>query len=204
MDLFGNELDKTKNILPKGGIVNYYGKLFTEQEAQNYFRCLMNSITWKNDELVLFGKHIVTKRKIAWYGDNEYSYTYSNTTKQAKIWTEELLQLKNKVEEETNEKFNSCLLNLYHDGNEGMGWHSDNEADINRNVAIASLSFGAERKFVFKHKRTKEKISVHLENGGLLLMKPPTQTNWLHSLPPTKKIKNPRINLTFRSILNQG
>jgi alkylated DNA repair dioxygenase AlkB len=104
------------------------------------------------------------------------------------------------VEAKTGETFNSCLLNLYHSGEEGMAWHSDGEKDLKKNGAIASLSFGAERRFLFKHKETKQNVSVQLEKGSLLVMKGSTQTHWLHRLPPTKKVKTPRINLTFRTI----
>jgi len=143
----------------------------------------------------------VAKRKVAWYGDSDYLYTYSNTTKQALTWTKELSDLKQRVEEVTGTKFNSCLLNLYHNGDEGIAWHSDDEKPLGENSIIASLSFGAERKFSFKHKHTKQTISVVLEHGSLLIMKDATQTNWLHSLPKSKKITRPRINLTFRTIV---
>ena len=112
----------------------------------------------------------------------------------------ELLELKSIIEEKTDLKFNSCLLNLYHNGNEGMAWHSDAEKDLKKNGAIGSLSLGAERKFAFKHKETKETISLILEHGSLLVMKDITQSHWLHRLPPTKRIDKPRINLTFRTI----
>jgi alkylated DNA repair dioxygenase AlkB len=202
MDLFSNEPNETINLLPKGGTVNYYGKLMPLKEATHYLYILLNTIEWKNDEAVIFGKHIITKRKVAWYGDTGFSYTYSNITKEALVWTKELLELKAIAEQRTNEKFNSCLLNLYHDGNEGMAWHSDGEKDLKKNGAIASLSFGAERKFAFRHKQTKETVSLILEHGSLLVMKDTTQTNWLHRLPPTKLISKPRVNLTFRTIVN--
>jgi len=200
MNLFENELDFTKNLLPMDGTVNYFGKIFTHQEAESYLDSLLNTIEWKNDEAIIFGKHIVTKRKVAWYGDQNFDYTYSNTTKQALTWTKELMALKTVVEKQTGEHFNSCLLNFYHTGEEGMSWHSDAEKDLKKNGAIASLSFGAERKFAFKHKKTNETVSLVLENGSLLVMKDTTQTNWLHRLPPTKLITKPRVNLTFRSI----
>lgn len=200
MDLFTT--DTIVDLLPHGGEVNYYGKIFKKQEADHYFGKLLDSIEWKNDEAIIFGKHIITKRKAAWYGDNDYNYTYSKVTKQALAWTKELLELKARAEDVTNETYNSCLLNLYHTGDEGMAYHSDDEQTLGKNTAIASLSFGAERKFLFKHKRTKETTSVLLENGSLLLMKGATQTNWLHRLPPTKKIIGPRINLTFRTIVS--
>ncbi|MGL4401495.1 MAG: alpha-ketoglutarate-dependent dioxygenase AlkB family protein, partial [Luteolibacter sp.] len=161
----------------------------------------LRDIPWKNDEAVIFGKRIVTARKVAWYGDSDFSYTYSGTTKQALVWTEELAALKSLVEERSATRFNSCLLNLYHDGNEGMAWHSDDEKSLGKNSTIASVSLGAEREFRFKHKRREEKVSVLLESGSLLVMKGTTQTHWLHSIPKSKKIKTPRINLTFRTMV---
>jgi alkylated DNA repair dioxygenase AlkB len=200
MSLF-NE-DRVSNLLPKDGMVNYYGKVLASKEADQYFNSLMQNILWENDEVIIFGKHIITKRKTAWYGDSDYSYTYSNTTKQALAWTKELSHLKQIVEELAETKFNSCLLNLYHNGNEGMGWHSDDEKSLGKNNTIASLSFGAERNFSFKHKHTKQIISFVLEHGSLLIMKDATQTNWLHSLPKSKSVTRARINLTFRTIIH--
>ena len=199
MDLFNQ--DGISNLLHKDGMVNYYPNVLTHNEANRYFDLLLQKIVWKNDEAIIFGKHIVAKRKVAWYGDSDYMYTYSNTTKQALVWTKELLDLKRIVEKLTETKFNSCLLNLYQNGNEGIGWHSDDEKSIEKNSTIASLSFGAERKFSFKHKQTKQTISLVLGHGSLLVMKGDTQTNWLHSLPKSKNITQPRINLTFRRMV---
>jgi alkylated DNA repair dioxygenase AlkB len=138
---------------------------------------------------------------VAWYGEKPFEYTYSKLTKQALPWTTELIALKNSVELETGEQFNSCLLNLYHNGEEGMGWHSDGEKDLKKNGAIGSLSLGAERKFMFKHKKNGQKVELRLEQGSLLVMKDETQEFWLHRLPPTKRVLGPRINLTFRTIV---
>jgi alkylated DNA repair dioxygenase AlkB len=193
--------DDVSNLLPNDGTVNYYGKILNSKEANQNFDLLMKNILWQNDEVIIFGKRIITKRKAAWYGDSDYLYTYSNSTKQALPWTEELSWLRQIVEELVGAKFNSCLLNLYHDGKEGMGWHSDDEKSLGKNNTIASLSLGAERKFLFKHKQTKQIVSLVLENGSLLVMKEATQSNWLHSLPKSKNIIHSRINLTFRTIL---
>lgn len=201
MELFENLPDPTLNLLPQDGTVNYYGKIFSLEDARHLYQKLLETIDWKNDEAIIFGKKILTKRKVAWYGEEEFEYTYSKTTKKALVWTKELVELKKSIEEKTGETFNSCLLNLYHDGNEGMAYHSDGEKDLKRNGAIASLSFGAERKFSFKHKTTKQKVELVLENGSLLVMKDQTQSFWLHRLPPTKKIFTARINLTFRTII---
>jgi len=201
MELFSRITDSAANLLPYDGIVNYYGKIFSATAANQYLNALLNNIEWKNDQAVIYGKLIITKRKVAWYGDKPFEYTYSNITKQALPWTEELLQLKTMAEQQTGETFNSCLLNLYHTGEEGMAWHSDAEKDLKKDGAIGSLSFGAERKFSFKHKQTAEKVEVHLEHGSLLVMKGTTQTHWLHRLPPTTKTNLPRVNLTFRTIV---
>ena len=193
--------DPISNLLPADGIVQYFGKILNEEQIDFYLHKLLHDIQWKNDEAIIYGKHIITKRKVAWYGDDAYSYSYSNTTKQALPWTKELLELKQLTEIITGDTFNSCLLNLYHTGEEGMAWHSDDEKALGKNTAIASLSFGAERKFSLKHKLTKETHSILLESGSLLVMKGSTQTHWLHSLPKSMRIKTPRVNLTFRSII---
>lgn len=201
MELFEREIDSTVNLLPKDGTVNYYGKIFSLEEASHYYHLLLSEIEWRNDEAVIFGKKILTKRKVAWYGDIPFEYTYSNATKTALPWTENLLILKKIAEQTTGETYNSCLLNLYHSGDEGMAWHSDAEKDLKKHGAIGSMSFGAERKFAFKHKKTQEKVELILEHGSLLVMKNETQDFWLHRLPPTKKFFKERVNLTFRSIV---
>jgi alkylated DNA repair dioxygenase AlkB len=201
MRLFDDFIDKTKNLLPYDGTVNYHGRVLAEGKADLYIKVLLDHIEWRHDEAMIFGKKIITKRKVAWYGDKPFEYTYSSITKRALPWTEPLLELKKQIEAESGETFNSCLLNLYHDGDEGMAWHSDAEPDLKKNGAIASVSLGAERKFAFKHKKTKEKVELTLEHGSLLMMKGTTQTHWLHRLPPTKMITQPRVNLTFRTIV---
>jgi len=200
MDLFESLDNSPRNLLPKDGEVYYYGAIMSMQEADHYFETLMKSIQWQHDEAIVMGKKIITKRKVAWYGEEAYSYTYSNTTKTALPWTKELLSLKHMVEQTSDETYNSCLLNLYHDGSEGMAWHSDAEKDLKKDGAIGSISLGAQRKFAFKHRQSKEVISHVLEHGSLLVMKGKTQSHWMHRLPPTKTVEHPRINLTFRMI----
>lgn len=198
MSLFPVEFDASLNLLPYQGCVHYYGQIMNTVLADQYLHRLLECIAWQNDLAVIFGKTIVTKRKVAWYADQAFSYTYSKTTKQALPWTPELLALKALVEAKTGEKFNACLLNLYHSGEEGMAWHSDAERELKQHAAIASLSLGAERKFAFKHKHTQEKVELVLAHGSLLVMKDETQSYWLHRLPPTKKVLDVRVNLTFR------
>lgn len=201
MQLFDIEADPQHNYLPYDGTVQYYGKVLTTELADAYFTKLMHNIVWENDQALIFGKLLTTKRKTAWYGDQAFEYTYSNINKYALPWIVELLQLKQRIEALSGETFNSCLLNLYHSGEEGMAWHSDAETDLKKDGAIASLSLGAERKFAFKHKQTKEKVELYLEHGSLLVMKDTTQSYWLHRLPPSKKVHGARMNLTFRTIV---
>jgi len=196
MNLF--DIPATGNILPYDGEVIYSDKILAEEEANRYLSILLHDIAWKHDEAVIFGRHIITRRMVAWYGDDNYSYTYSNKTRVALPWTKELLELKTLTERFTGTVYNSCLLNLYHNGDEGMAWHSDDEKMLQKDGSIASLSFGATRKFSLKHRVSKETLSLLLESGSLLEMKGSTQTHWLHTLPKSKKIMQPRVNLTFR------
>jgi len=200
MELFEREADPTTNLLPQDGIVNYYGKIYSQTDANEIYQSLLNSIKWQHDQAVVFGKTIETKRMVAWYADQPFPYRYSGTTKVALPWTDELKAIKTYTERQSGESYNSCLLNLYQSGEEGMAYHSDGEQELKKHGAIASLSFGAERKFSFKHKQTKERVDLWLEHGSLMVMKGATQSYWLHRLPPTKKIHTPRVNLTFRQI----
>ena len=190
-----------KNLLPYEGEVFYYGNILNELDSQFYFNKLLTDIQWKNDEAKIFGKHFITKRKVAWYGDEGFDYTYSHTTRRALGWTKELHELKSLVEEKTQTQFNSCLLNLYHTGDEGMAWHSDDEKALGKDSAIASVSFGAIRRFLFRHRKSKETIELNLTPGSLLIMQGTTQSYWVHSLPKSKKVKHARINLTFRTMV---
>jgi alkylated DNA repair dioxygenase AlkB len=188
------------NILPYNGEAYYFGKIYNELESQNTINQFIESIPWKNDEVYIFGKHIITSRKMAWFSEDGLPYIYSNSVKESLLFTTEILTIKYKVEALTGEKFNACLANLYHNGAEGMGWHADNEKEITKNSAIASVSFGADRVFSFKHNSTSESKKILLENGSLLIMKGETQAFWKHSLPKSTKIVEPRVNLTFRQM----
>jgi len=198
MDLFGP--DPAGNLLHIDGEVNYFGVVFSESESSWLMKKLLDEVPWKNDVTHMFGRRIVTARKVAWFADGEICYSYSGSTKTPHVWIESLLLIRSRVERLTGESYNSCLLNLYHHGEEGMGWHSDDEKSIHPESSIASVSFGAERKFSFKHKTTKEAVSIVLENGSMLDMRGETQRYWLHQLPKTKKVAEPRINLTFRKM----
>ncbi|XDD46211.1 alpha-ketoglutarate-dependent dioxygenase AlkB [Leptospira sp. WS39.C2] len=196
MNLF--QQNPSANLLPFDGSLFYIPDFLDSHTSQRYFETFLSTITWKQDEAILYGKHITTKRSVAWYAEKGFSYRYSGTTKLALPWTPGLLELKGEVEGYTHENFNSCLLNLYHDGSEGMAWHSDDETSLKQNSTIASVSLGAERIFRFKHKKKDSFVELVLEPGSLLLMKDEIQIHWLHSLPKALKVKRPRINLTFR------
>ena len=191
------------NIIDQDGIALYHEKVLTDEQIKPLYDELLNKINWENERVVMFGKEIITKRKVAFYSDPLIAYTYSSKTKIGLPWKDPLIILKNIVESLTKQTYNACLLNLYHNGEEAMGWHSDNEKEIIANSSIASLSIGASRKFSFKHKVTKETISIQLGNGSLLEMKGTIQSHWLHTLPKSKKITESRINLTFRQMHTQ-
>ena len=191
----------TLNILPKDGRAYYYPNIFDEQRSQWLMTQLQESLTWESDQLIMFGKVVTTRRKVAWVGDSKCSYTYSGVQKIPQAWTSDLLLIKEQLEAMARCQFNSCLLNFYHDGDDGMGWHSDDEKELNPHSPIASLSLGARRKFAFRHKKDKETISLFLEGGSALLMHAPTQEYWQHALLKTKTASDARINLTFRNII---
>jgi alkylated DNA repair dioxygenase AlkB len=188
------------NLLPKDGTATYIPNVFEPNSCLTLFTALRATLNWQQDQLLMFGKLITTKREVAWVGDAGCSYTYSGVKKFPQAWTPELLQIKDTAEALAHHTFNSCLLNLYHDGDQAMSWHSDDEIELEQNAPIASISFGGARKFSFKHKLEKLGASVVLENGSVLLMHPPTQHFWQHSLTKTKRSVLPRINLTFRAI----
>jgi alkylated DNA repair dioxygenase AlkB len=194
------ETDPKINVLPKDGVAHYFQGIFDDVTSDLLYQSLFTSLDWQPDELWMLGKKVVTQRKVAWIGDSGCSYTYSGVKKEPQAWTSELLEIKSKAEELVQWKFNSCLLNLYHNGNEGMGWHSDDEIELAEQAPIVSVSLGATRKFAFRHKRDGTSVSLFLVNGSALAMHAPTQVFWQHSLLKTKLSLGPRINLTFRAI----
>jgi len=190
------------NLLPRDGLAYYYGPIFDAAQSRAAFEALNDEIAWAHDETMMFGKRIITARKVAWYGDQPYLYRYSGNSKTALPWTAALKAIKGEVEAVSGSTYNSCLLNLYADGGQGMGWHSDDEKMLQPDGAIASVSFGAARHFDFRHKQDRTKCRVVLEDGSLLLMTGKTQRYWQHAMPKTKKVTEPRINLTFRTIVD--
>ena len=193
-----NLFQSSENLLPYNGWASYEPRLLSKSESDDLMGYLMKEIAWQKEKLILFGKPIEMRRKIAWLGDKPFQYNYGGSTKTASLWPEGMQGLKKQIEASAKTKFNSCLLNLYFDGDDGMGWHSDNEKELIKNATISSISLGAERPFKFKHNTTGDQIKITLESGSLLLMGGETQQFWKHALPKTKKSKTPRVNLTFR------
>lgn len=202
-DLFAGLEPPEHNLLPYDGQVRLLHNPFSADEADYFLLHLLHDIPWQHDQVRLYGKTFTTARQTAWYGDKGLAYTYSGFTRTARPWTPLLRHIKQRVEAQAAAvcavPFNSCLLNFYADGSQGMAWHSDDEAELGH--MIASLSFGATRRFAFRHKQTGEKRILLLSHGQLLLMYGRTQQYWQHALLKNTGIRQPRVNLTFRIIL---
>lgn len=185
----------------KDGDIQYFPNVFPKENSDAIYKKILVETPWQQDDITVFGKTYKQPRLTALFANNNKPYSYSNITMHPHAFTNTLLAIKEKIEPITNNKFTTCLLNLYRDGNDSNGWHADNEKELGHNPVIASVSFGAERIFHLKHRTEKElKQKLVLEHGSLLLMKGATQHNWLHQLPKTKRQIQPRINLTFRYI----
>ncbi|MGP5536896.1 alpha-ketoglutarate-dependent dioxygenase AlkB family protein [Psychrobacter glacincola] len=200
----------TDNLLPYDGQVNDLGIVILEANA--LYENLLNELPWQSDIVTLFGKTHVTTRQIVWMGDHDVSYHYSGQTRRAIPWTKQMLHVKRHIEQQLsssgiNVDFNSCLLNYYPSGEDGMGYHADDEKELGAQPIIASLSLGARRKFVFKHKTIRQKnkpvkVELYLESGQLIVMHGDTQDFWMHTITKTKTVTSGRISLTFRKVLS--
>lgn len=180
----------------------FYPNFLNKDESDFYFETFLKEIEWKHEEIKLFGKKIFQPRLTAFYGDDDISYAYSGIKMNANSWTQNLNNLKNKINTQFNQSFNSCLMNLYRNEKDSMGWHQDNEKELGDKPFIASLSLGETRKFQLKKIETNEKMELNLDHGSLLIMKNELQNNWKHQIPKEKTLKDIRINITFRKILN--
>jgi alkylated DNA repair dioxygenase AlkB len=198
LQIFGNEPVVSHNLLPYQGELSYWPALFSSEQASTYFRLLAQQIPWQHDRVTVFGKTHQTSRKTAFFANKPLNYRYSGQIKTALPYSKLLSEIHEITEQHCQLLFNACLLNYYHSGTEGMGWHADNEPEIIPYSSIAAISFGAERIFQFRHKSTAYTQSISLANGSLLLMGAHTQAHWLHQLPKRPKITQPRISLTFR------
>jgi alkylated DNA repair dioxygenase AlkB len=182
------------------GTLEYIPAFLSPQNSALLFDELLAETPWNQGTISIFGKKIATPRLEAFYAEKGMNYAYSGQQLTVHPFTKVLERLKNQIEQYTGQKFNSILINLYRNGNDSNGWHADNEKELGVNPFIASLTLGTERRFDLMHIKTKEKKSIILENGSLLLMGEEIQHHWKHQIAKTKKVHTPRINLTFRLI----
>lgn len=206
MDLFSEFEQKAprefeKHLLQDGELW-IMQNFMTSKDANKYFKTLNDTINWKQENIIFYGKTYPVPRKTAWYGYDGFNYTYSGINCNPDPWTKELMEIKKDIESFMSEEdFNSVLLNLYRDGNDKVSWHADDEKGLGLNPTIASLSLGANRFFDLKHKDNPNlKMRIDLKPGSLVVMTGELQHHWLHQIPVQKKIHEPRINLTFRTI----
>ena len=181
--------------------LEYFPHFLNTEKANFLFEKLLKEVSWQQQNIKLFGKEIPQPRLTAFFAEKGISYTYSGLQLKPETFSSEILDLKQQTEEVSGFEFNTCLANLYRDGNDSMGWHADDEQVLGKNPVIASISLGGVRSFQFKHKTNKNlKEKIELQHGSLLIMKGIMQHYWKHQLPKTKKEVSPRINLTFRKI----
>lgn len=190
-----------QTLIDGSSYVTYQNQFLTLEESNCFYDYFLNNLEWQHDEAKIYGKTIVTKRKIAWFADSGLNYNYSGVNRIAIGWENQILHFKNNLEQKTGYTFNSCLLNLYHTGQEGMAWHSDDQNHLELNSPIAIISLGAER--FFKLRQTVNRSNqrkILLEQGSLLMMLGETQKYWQHEIPKMASIKEVRISLTFRTM----
>ena len=206
-DLFGNIIPSLSNDKIKSGLTKiengeylFYPTFFSKDESDLYLKTIKENIDWKQESMNMYGKQVNFPRLTAWYGDNDKPYSFSGITLEPKSWSKELIAIKEKIEPISKVVFNSVLLNLYRSGNDSISWHTDAEKELGINPVIASVNFGATRKFQLRHIHTKEKLEMELTHGSLLIMQGELQHYWQHQVPKTSKVIDERINLTFRVI----
>lgn len=200
LDLFSQANEQPQWVKITNGEYLFVPNFFDIVESNRHFNTLLNSIEWKQESMLMYGKNIPFPRLTAWYGDNDMPYSFSGITLSPIYWNDTLLEVKHKIEPIAKTIFNSVLLNRYRNGSDSISWHTDAEKELGINPIIASVNFGATRKFQLRHKSTKEKIELELTHGSLLIMGGELQHYWQHQVPKTKKVTKERINLTFRVI----
>lgn len=194
------KVSKYERLVMPDAEVKLYSPVFSAAHHHRLFHSLQNTIPWQQHMIRVYGRELSAPRLSAWYGDPGAIYSYSGLRLQPLDWNPPLLEIKTIVEQHAEILFNSVLLNLYRDGRDSVGWHSDAEPELGSNPVIASVSLGAIRRFVFQHKKTGQQYSLDPPPGSLLLMSGPTQHFWRHQLPKTRRAVGPRINLSFRVI----
>lgn len=190
-------MEITQTELTDGGILIYIPEFFKTSLADKLFKVFQKDIPWKQEK-TFYGN--MFPRLTAYYSDKGVTYAYSGVSHESLPWPWYLREVKERVEKQAGKLFNSLLLNFYRDGKDSIGWHSDDERELGKNPTVPSLSFGGERLFQIRHKKTKEKKEYLLKHGSLLIMDGTMQHNWQHCVPKTAKPVEPRVNLTFRNI----
>ena len=176
-------------------------QFYSLPESDQLFTAFETGLAWQEETIFIFGKRVKVPRLLCWYGDPDACYQYSGVNHSPIPWNAALQLVREKIEQQCGNAFNSVLANLYRNGKDSMGCHADDEKELGHNPLIASLSLGDGRLFKLHHKKSKETVDIILGHGDLLVMAGTLQHHWVHSLPKTRKFKTPRINLTFRKIL---
>ena len=189
------------NLLPYDGELYLIRQFYPIDESDYLFTTFKSGLDWQEESIFIFGRWVKVPRLTCWYGDPDAYYQYSGVTHEPRPWNRELQLVRVKIEQQFGSTYNSVLANLYRNGRDSMGCHADDEKELGSTPIIASLSLGDERLFKLHHKKNKEIVDIILGHGDLLIMAGTIQNHWLHSVPKTKKIKTPRINLTFRNIV---
>lgn len=205
--LFGEGATPGAPLRIEDGSLELIPDWLARDEADALFDALRDAIDWRQESVTMFGQRHLVPRLTAWHGDAGRAYMYSGISNEPSPWTPELSDLRRRVEVAAGGRFNAVLLNLYRSGQDGMGWHADDEPELGPAPLIASISLGATRTFQLRHKRRKDlaRVDLDLPHGSLLVMRPPTQAHWLHGVPKRKRgVRGPRINLTFRWILEDA
>jgi alkylated DNA repair dioxygenase AlkB len=195
----------SKEIVVEDGSALYQANVFSREESDEFLAQLLSDVPWRQDFIKIFGRLILQPRLTAWMGDPGARYRYSGISLEPEPWCRVVQMVRNRVESITGHQFNSVLLNHYRNGLDSMGWHRDNEKELGAAPVIASVSFGAQRRFLLRRYATKsDKKIVQLEHGSLFIMSGALQQHWEHSLPKTAKSSassiGPRVNLTFRQV----
>ncbi|GAB3107544.1 alpha-ketoglutarate-dependent dioxygenase AlkB [Aestuariicella hydrocarbonica] len=192
-----------QRFMLQGGELTLYPQWVSERKACSLFRWLEKSLAWEQSVIQIYGRPVVIPRLNAWYGDPGCNYQYSGYRLPLNAWLDPLSEIRTRLHDELGVETNSVLANLYRDGQDSVGWHSDDEPELGQNPVIASLSLGGERRFSFRHRRDKTMPPLHLTltPGSLLVMSGAVQHNWHHCLPKSRKVTAPRINLTYRKVV---
>ena len=198
---FFDDRDAANEISLLNGELAYFPQFFSTAESDNFMQILKGTISWKQESMKMYGKQVLFPRLMAWHGDAATSYGFSGNTFTPEPWTPELSQIRDRITPASGTSFNSVLLNFYRNGSDSMGWHADDEPELGAQPVIASVNFGATRRFQLRYKSDHHrKYELPLQHGSLLIMKGPLQEYWEHQVPKTSAISTGRINLTFRSI----